>query len=100
MASSLVWPDLGRRFGFTTAEVSAVRFGGTAHLVNARMTGPDGVIGSIEPIGCHSMPGSSLAWTCGATVAAVRPEESWIDRLGRALGIAWVVISILAAMPA
>ncbi|MHB1557681.1 MAG: hypothetical protein ACYC61_09395 [Isosphaeraceae bacterium] len=39
-------------------------------------------------------------WLVPAVAGRWRPEKSWIDRLGRALGITWIVISILAAMPA
>lgn len=42
-----------------------------AHLVRVRTVDGNRVGGPIEPIGCYSMLVSSVAWPCGATVAAV-----------------------------
>lgn len=46
---------------------------------------------------------------CGFTVAVVwlllalsgrwRPEKSWIDRLGRLLGVVWIAYTIAVSVP-
>jgi hypothetical protein len=46
---------------------------------------------------------------CGCTVAAIwlllvlsgrwRPERSWIDRLGRLLGVVWIAVAIAVSVP-
>lgn len=89
-------------------EVSAIRYNSTDSLVLIR-AGSNGVIGHIEPIGCFGLLVTSLATPCGPAVAAVwvvlavagrwRPERSWIDRLGRLLGVLWIAISALAVLP-
>ncbi len=38
-------------------------------------------------------------WLGLAASGRWRPERSWVDRLGRVLGVAWIAITILAAWP-
>ena len=71
--------------------------------------GGNGLVGYLNAYECFSVTVASFASPCGYAVAAVwlvlvvsgrwRPEKSWIDRLGRALGVIWVMITALAALP-
>lgn len=68
----------------------------------------NGVIWSYDA-GCWGIQMAAFAAPCGYSVAAVwlllalsghwRPERSWIDRLGRVLGLVWIAGAIAAAVP-
>jgi hypothetical protein len=110
LSGSLLSPDVYSFAGWVGGKASPIRFNETSSLVLMRTLDQGGGVGSIGPFGCHGTFVASLAWPSGATVAAVwlvlatsgrwRPEKSWIDRLGRGLGVTWIVISVLAALPA
>jgi hypothetical protein len=38
----------------------------------------------------------AVAWLALAVTGRWHPERSWIDRLGRALGLGWLVIFLLS----
>ena len=69
----------------------------------------NGVVGSVDPMGCFGVLVPTFGTPCGYAVAAAwlalavagrwRPERSWIDRLGRVLGVAWIVITAAATIP-
>jgi hypothetical protein len=110
VTASLISPDVYSFAGLTEfGRASPIQFGDSVHVVLIRSMNREGVIGSIEPFGCHSTLVASFASPCGPAVAAVwlvlalsgrwRPEKSWIDRLGRLLGAMWIMISALAAIP-
>lgn len=86
-----------------------IRFNDSSHIVFVKEVDRGGIINTIEPEMCFGIAVAGFATPCGYAVAAVwlvlaisgrwRPEESWIDRLGRALGVTWIAITILAALP-
>jgi hypothetical protein len=108
VAISLALPNV---YPFGGTKVSPIRFGfgESVSLVVMRSTSGNELIGHIEPLACFGALTTNFATPCGPAVAAVwlvlalsgrwRPERSWIDRLGRFLGVTWIVISILAAFP-
>jgi hypothetical protein len=59
--------------------------------------------------GCYALGVASYSYPCGYAVAGVwmvlaisgrwRPEKSWIDRGGRVLGLTWISITIMTALP-
>jgi hypothetical protein len=76
-------------------------WGGSVPLSN-------GVIWSFET-GCWGVQMAAFSAPCGWTVAAIwlllalsglwRPERSWIDRLGRLLGVVWIACAIAVSVP-
>lgn len=55
---------------------------GYVHLASATMLGGFGVL---------------AAWSGSALSGGWRPEGSWIDRMGRALGVGWIALGIPSA---
>jgi hypothetical protein len=106
---SLALPDVSALGTIEMGRISPIQFNDGASLVLVRSVGANGVIGRIEAVGCHGTFVASLSPACGRTVAAVwlvialagrwKAERSWIDRLGRVLGVVWIVVSMLAAVP-
>ena len=41
----------------------------------------------------------AATWVVLAASGRWRPEKSWVDRLGRALGLAWICITALVSFP-
>jgi hypothetical protein len=68
----------------------------------------NGVLWSFDA-GCWGIQMAAFAAPCGWTVAAIwlllgasgrwRPEGSWIDRLGRLLGVVWIAAAIAVSVP-
>jgi hypothetical protein len=68
----------------------------------------NGVIWSYDA-GCWGVQMAAFAAPCGYAVAAVwlmlalsglwRPERSWIDRLGRFLGVVWIACAVAVSVP-
>ena len=66
------------------------------------------VIWSFEA-GCWGVQMAAFSAPCGWTVAAIwlvlvlsgrwRTERSWIDRLGRLLGVVWIAAAIAISVP-
>ncbi len=91
------------------ADVAPLRFGDSFELTLIHTNTEDGVDGRIEAIPCYGTLVAAFAWPCGIVVAAIwfvlavsgrwRPEKTWIDRLGRSLGIIWILIEILVIVP-
>ncbi len=110
VAASLNLPDSYRPFGTVEfGRASPVQFNESTHVILMRAMDQGGVIGWIEPFACHTTLVASFSSPCGSAVAAVwvllalsgrwRPEKSWIDRVGRLLGVLWILISFLTAIP-
>jgi hypothetical protein len=87
----------------------SIRVSDSGYLAFVRLHDGNGAIGAVQVGGCFSVLVASYAYPCGYAVAATwlvlatsgrwRPEKSWIDRLGRVLGIVWISITILTAPP-
>ena len=83
--------------------------GDSGFLLLEKSARGNGVVGSLSVHECFSVTVASITYPCGYAVATVwlvlalsgrwRPEKSWIDRLGRVLGVIWILITILAAFP-
>ncbi len=68
----------------------------------------NGVLWSYDA-GCWGIQMAAFSAPCGFSVAAIwvllalsgrwRPERSWIDRLGRLLGVAWIACAIAVSVP-
>jgi hypothetical protein len=68
----------------------------------------NGVIWSFDA-GCWGVQVAAFSAPCGFTVAVIwlllaltgrwRPERSWIDRLGRLLGVVWIACAIAISVP-
>jgi hypothetical protein len=68
----------------------------------------NGVLWSYDA-GCWGIQMAAFSSPCGFTVAAIwsllalsgrwRPERSWIDRLGRLLGVAWIGCAVAVSVP-
>ena len=110
LTAALVSPDLYQPFGPPVmGHASSIHFSETSSLVLVKTGNLGGVISWIEPFGCHTTLIAGFVSPCGGAVAAVwtvlalsgrwRPERSWIDRLGRALAMLWIMLSVLAAIP-
>lgn len=41
--------------------------------------------------------GVLLTWTCSTLAGRWRPEATWVDRLGRAVGVGWLALAIPSA---
>ena len=108
-AASLYRPAVSRLGAYEFGRVATIPLSDSVTLVLMATRYGNGVIGSIEPFGCFGVLVTSFTSPCGIAVAAVwlvlalsgrwRPEKSWIDRLGRMLGVTWIAISFLTALP-
>lgn len=108
-AASLLKPDINQMFGFAMNSATPIRFGESSYLVLVRNVHKDGVLANFDVLGCHGTWVAAVASPCGPAVAAVwlvlavagrwRPEPSWIDRSGRVLGVTWIVLAALTAIP-
>ncbi|WP_406695128.1 hypothetical protein V5E97_29235 [Singulisphaera sp. Ch08] len=68
----------------------------------------NGVIWSFDA-GCWGVQMAAFAAPCGYSVVAIwlllvlsgrwRPEKSWIDRLGRVLGVIWIACAVAVSVP-
>jgi hypothetical protein len=77
-------------------------------LTGGRIPTSNGVLWSYDA-GCWGIQMAAFSAPCGFTVAAVwlllalagrwRPEKSWIDRLGRLLGVVWIACAIAVSVP-
>jgi hypothetical protein len=77
-------------------------------LLGASVPTSNGVLWSYDA-GCWGIQMAAFSAPCGFTVAAIwlllvlsgrwRPERSWIDRLGRLLGLVWMACAIAVSVP-
>ena len=77
-------------------------------LMGGSVPTSNGVLWSYDA-GCWGIQVAAFSAPCGFTVAAVwlllalsgrwRPEKSWIDRLGRLLGVVWIACAIAVSVP-
>lgn len=86
-----------------------IRVSDTSYVVLVESFFGNGAMSSVQVGECFSVMVASFAYPCGYAVGGVwlvqaasgrwRPEKSWIDRLGRSLGLIWISITILTAIP-
>ena len=77
-------------------------------LMGGSVPTSNGVLWSYDA-GCWGIQMAAFSAPCGFTVAAIwlllglsgrwRPEKSWIDRLGRLLGVVWIACAIAVSVP-
>jgi hypothetical protein len=94
---------------FPQTRIATIRVSDASYLLFMQGEDINGVVGFVEPLGCFGVTVVTFAWPCGYAVAAVwlmlacsgrwRPQRTWIDRLGRALGWMWILITTLTALP-
>ncbi len=107
----VIGPFLATTIGLATAERAyRIRVSDSSLIVFVAMRDENGVIGSAEVGGGLVVIAASFVYPTGYAVAAVwlvqavsgrwRPEKSWIDRLGRLLGMVWIVVMVLTALHA
>ena len=53
---------------------------------------------SVVMLGFHSGLAVASAWVALALAGRWRPERSWLDRWGRAMGFAWIASAVLCSM--
>ena len=101
-----------------TGQAARVRVSDTTYLLHVsppplllwgrNVPTSNGVIWSFDA-GCWGVQMAAFSAPCGCTVAAIwlllvlsgrwRPERSWIDRLGRLLGVVWIAVAIAVSIP-
>ena len=109
VAAAFRAPAVQPNWGTAFAKAFILRFNDSSYLVLMNSLDRSGVLSSVEPAMCFGVVVASFSTPCGYAVGAVwlvlalsrrwRPEKSWIDRLGRALGVAWIATTALAAWP-
>jgi len=94
--------------GAPIGQAARVRVSDSTYLLHVSVPAPNGLIGSVD-LGCWGVAMAAFAAPCGYGVGAVwlllavsgrwRAERSWIDRLGRVLGVVWIAATIVVAVP-
>jgi hypothetical protein len=113
VAAAFTWRDVTN---YDARQAARVRVSDTTYLLHVSAPSPwegpvhssNGVMWRFEA-GCWGVQMAAFSAPCGWTVAAIwlllalsgrwRPEPSWIDRLGRLLGVVWIACAILVAVP-
>lgn len=114
VAGAFAWRDVNELAG----QAARVRVSDTTTLLHVSpsplilrggsVPTSNGVVWSYEA-GCWGIQMAAFSSPCGYTVAAIwmllalsgrwRPERSWIDRLGRLLGVAWIACAVAVSVP-
>jgi hypothetical protein len=108
VVAAFAWPDTLSRGAATIRQAARVRVNDSTYLLYLSAPALNGVIGSVG-LGCWDVAMAAFAAPCGYSVGAVwlllvlsgrwRAERSWIDRLGRLLGVVWIAAAVAAAIP-